>query len=69
MQALIWIGAAVTLAGVAGLVQCGRLSMRAKSLPEAEATALMNRVVRLNLGALGVAVLGLMITVTGLFLR
>ena len=69
MQALIWVGAIVTLAGIAGLVQCGRLSLRAKALGEEEARALMARVVRLNLGAMGVAVLGLMLVVAGLFLR
>ncbi len=69
MQAMIWAGALVTLCGVAGLVQCGRMSLRAKGLEEAEARALMARVVQLNLLAMGGAVIGLMLVVAGIFLR
>ena len=69
MQALIWAGAAVTLCGIGGLVYCGRQSMRAKTLPEAEAKALMESVIRTNLLAMGIAILGLMCVVAGLILR
>ena len=59
MQALIWIGAALTLAGVAGLVWCILLALRARrSGTEDEAMrAALQRVVVLNLAALGVSAL------------
>lgn len=69
ITAMIWGGAFVTLTGVFGLLQCGRLSMKAKSLADAEARALMEKVIRLNLASMGLAVLGLMLVVAGLFLR
>lgn len=69
MGVLIWGGAVVAMAGVLGLAWCARLAMQARSLPEAEARAAMQRVVALNLGSMGVAVLGLMAVVAGLFLR
>lgn len=69
MGALIWGGAAVTLAGVAGLLACALQSMKAKALPEDQARTLMARVVVWNLAAMGVAVLGLMSVVAGLVLR
>jgi hypothetical protein len=69
MDVLIWVGAVVTLGGILGLVQCGRLSMRAKGLGEEEARAAMAKVITLNLTSMGLAVLGLMITIAGLILR
>ena len=69
MAALIWGGAVVALLGVAGLAWCVRLSLRAKKSGEAEARAIMARVVVYNLAAMGVAVLGLLCVVAGLVLR
>ena len=69
MQALIWGGAAVTLLGVAGLMFCAAQSLKARTLPDDQARAAMDRVVTLNLASMGVAVLGLMAVVAGLLLR
>jgi hypothetical protein len=69
MQALIWGGAAVTLLGVAGLMFCAAQSLKARTLPDDQARAVMARVVTLNLASMGLAVLGLMAVVAGLLLR
>lgn len=70
MDWLIWVGAALTLLGVAGLVWCIVLAMRAKraNLPDAEMRATLQRVVVLNMAALAVSGLGLMCVVFGVFL-
>ncbi|MFN3972362.1 MAG: hypothetical protein ACK4L4_13480 [Gemmobacter sp.] len=70
MEWLIWIGAAVALAGVAGLALCIALALRARGagLPDAEMRAALQRVVVLNMAALGVSALGLMLVVTGILL-
>lgn len=69
MDWLIWIGAALTLLGVAGLVWCIVLAMRAKraGLPDAEMRVALQRVVVLNMAALAVSGLGLMCVVFGVF--
>ncbi|MBL4927276.1 hypothetical protein [Fuscibacter oryzae] len=70
MGLLIWIGAALTLAGIAGLVWCIVLAMRLRKagLPDDALRARLQRVVMLNLGALGVSALGLMAVVMGIAL-
>ncbi|QFS82135.1 hypothetical protein FIU97_05030 [Roseivivax sp. THAF40] len=70
METLIWAGAAMSLAGLAGLVFCIVKVARArrKSLPDAELRAELQKVVPLNLGALLLSVLGLMLVVIGIFL-
>lgn len=70
MEILIWIGAGVSLLGVAGLVWCILLAMRArKSGMEDDAMrAELQRVVVLNMAALGVSALGLMMVVAGIIL-
>lgn len=70
MQALIWAGAALTLLGVAGLVYCvlRALKVRRAGLSDDALRAELQRVVLINLGALGVSVLGLMLVVLGIFL-
>lgn len=67
---LIWIGAALTLLGVAGLVGCIVLALRAKraGLPDAEMRAILQRVVILNMAALAISGLGLMCVVFGVVL-
>ena len=70
MEWLVWIGAAVTLAGVAGLV-LSILRVRAARASAADEAALresLRRVIPLNLGALLLSVLGLMMVVVGLLL-
>lgn len=70
MELLIWIGAALTLAGIAGLVWCIVLAMRLRNagLPDDALRTRLQRVVMLNLGALGVSALGLMAVVMGIAL-
>ena len=70
MAMVIWIGAALTLAGVAGLVWCIVLAVRAKrsGLADAAMKAALQRVVALNLGALALSGLGLMLVVVGVIL-
>ena len=70
MALVIWIGAALTLAGVTGLVWCIVLAVRAKrsGLADAAMKAALQRVVALNLGALALSGLGLMLVVVGVIL-
>jgi uncharacterized membrane protein len=70
MQALIWAGAALSLAGVAGLAYCILRATRAKraGLDDAAMRAELQRVVVINLAALGVSALGLMLVVAGVIL-
>lgn len=70
MELVIWIGAGLTLLGVAGLVACIVLAIRARNsgLPDDQIKLALQRVVALNLGALMVSALGLMAVVTGVIL-
>ncbi|WP_137700016.1 hypothetical protein [Marimonas lutisalis] len=70
MQILIWGGAAVTLAGIAGLMWC-ILQVAAAKRENLEEDALRVRLARLvpvNLGALFVSAIGLMMVVIGIAL-
>ena len=70
MAALIWIGTAVTLAGLAGLV----LSIlkvrtaRRDARDDADLKRRLQSIIPLNLGAFLLSALGLMMVMTGLFL-
>ncbi|UWQ19270.1 hypothetical protein [Jannaschia sp. M317] len=70
MTALVWIGAALAAAGLAGLVYCIVIAARAKreGLEGAAMEARLRKLVALNLGALAVSGLGLMMVVLGVFL-
>jgi len=70
MEILIWAGAAVTLAGLAGILGCVVAVIRARraSLPEPELRAQLQRVVAWNLGALLVSALGLGLVAVGILL-
>ena len=70
MAILIWIGTAAALAGVAGLVACILMALRARrSGLEGDAMrAALRRVVTLNLASLGISALGLMCVVAGIML-
>ena len=70
MAVMIWSGAALTLVGVAGLVWCVLLALRARKsgLEDAAMRAALQRVVALNLGALALSGLGLMLVVVGVIL-
>lgn len=71
MQALIWSGTILTLAGVAGLGYCIRRAVAARNagLDDAALRAALQKVVTLNLAALGVSALGLVLVVAGILLR
>jgi hypothetical protein len=71
MDALIWIGAALSLLGIAGLMWCIVLALRARNsgLAEEEISKSLQKVVVYNMGALGVSALGLMTVVLGIFLK
>lgn len=70
MENLIWIGAFVSLIGIAGLVWCIVIAARAKraGLSDDELKARLQKVVAINLGALLVSAMGLMMVVTGIML-
>ena len=70
MDWLIWTGAAVTLAGLAGLVWCilKVAAARRAGLPDADLRARLQRVVALNLGARFLSAIGLMMVVAGILL-
>ncbi|MDJ0827331.1 MAG: hypothetical protein QNJ16_17710 [Rhodobacter sp.] len=70
MDWLIWIGAAVSLLGVAGLIWCIVIVARAKraKLPDDELHSQLRRVIPLNMGALFLSAIGLMMVVIGITL-
>jgi len=71
MGVLIWIGAALTLVGVALLVWCVVEGMKARrsGLAGDALRARLQRVIAVNLGALMLSALGLMAVVLGIVLR
>lgn len=70
MEMLVWIGAAVSVTGLAGLVYCILRVLKAKraGLDDAALRAAVAKVVPLNLGALFLSVIGLMMVILGIFL-
>jgi len=70
MEALVWIGAAVSLMGVAGLIACIVTVARARraGLEDAALRARLQKVVVWNFAALLVSALGLMMVVLGIML-
>lgn len=70
MQALIWIGAGLTLLGLVGLGYCILRATRARSagLDDAAMRAELQRVVTINLAAVGLSALGLAAVVAGILL-
>ena len=71
MDWLIWIGAAVSLGGIAGLLRCIQLALRARrsGLDSTAMRARLQQIVTFNLAALGVSALGLMLVVMGIILN
>lgn len=67
---LIWGGAALSVAGLIGLIWCITKVWRARAagLDDADMRAVMARVLPLNLAALFVSVIGLMLVIVGIFL-
>ncbi|ETA53838.1 hypothetical protein [Ponticoccus alexandrii] len=70
MDWLVWVGAALSLAGLLGLIWCIVTVWKARrSAADDEALrAIVRRVVPLNMAALGLSVLGLMMVILGIFL-
>ncbi|GAA6199581.1 hypothetical protein [Aquicoccus sp. SU-CL01552] len=67
---MIWAGVAMSLAGLAGLIWCILRVARARraKLPDDQLRAVLKSVLPINLGALGLSVLGLMLVGAGSFL-
>ncbi|MGB3176969.1 MAG: hypothetical protein WBC68_04785 [Albidovulum sp.] len=70
MEWMIWVGAIVTLAGLAALIWCilGVNRARRAGLSDAELRARLQKAVTLNLGALLLSALGLIMVVMGIAL-
>jgi len=70
MEALIWIGVALVVLGILGLIYCIVVAARARSAGlEGEAMeARLRKLVAFNLGSLALSGLGLMLVVVGIFL-
>jgi hypothetical protein len=70
MAIMIWVGAALAMLGVAGLIFCILQAMRAKreGLTGAAMQARLQKVVAWNVGALAVSGLGLMLVIVGVIL-
>lgn len=71
MDVLIWVGTALTLGGIAGLVGCIVATARARraGLEDAALRARLKRIVAYNLGALMLSALGLMCVTAGVMLN
>lgn len=67
---IVWAGAAVSVAGLLGLVWCIVRVARArrKNLDDEALRAVVQSVLPYNLGALLLSVLGLMLVMAGIFL-
>ena len=70
MDILIWIGAAISLAGLGGIIACIARTVRARraGLDDAALRATLKRVVTLTLVALLVSAVGLMCVMLGITL-
>lgn len=70
MEVLIWIGTALTVAGILGLLWCVKLvlAIKKRNLPDPETKTAMQRVIALNMAALFISAIGLMMVVVGVIL-
>ncbi|WP_417211320.1 hypothetical protein [Antarctobacter sp.] len=70
MAGLIWGGAALSAAGLGGLIWCivRVWGARRAGLSDEDLREVVRRVVPLNMGALMLSVLGLMMVILGIFL-
>ena len=70
MDTLIWIGAAVTVLGFAGIVWSivAVMKVRKAGLDDAALRTRLNGILPLNLGALFLSLIGLMMVVVGIIL-
>ncbi|WP_424987794.1 hypothetical protein [Microbulbifer sp. S227A] len=69
-ETMVWIGAAVSLAGLVGLIWCILRVAKARraKLSDDEMRAMLQSVLPLNIGALFLSVIGLMLVVVGVIL-
>lgn len=67
MEWIIWLGAAISVAGLGGLITCIVIAAKAKraNLSDDAMRARLQRAVVLNMGALFLSVIGLMLVVIG----
>ena len=70
MTALIWGGAALSVAGLVGLVWCIVRVWKARraDLSDEDLRTVVRKVVPLNMGALFLSVIGLMMVILGIFM-
>lgn len=70
MEMLIWGGAAVSLAGLCGLIWCivRVAGARRRNLPEEELAEVVRGILPWNMAALFLSVIGLMMVVVGILL-
>ena len=70
MAAMIWVGVALTAAGLGALIWCIVVAARARAagLEGAAMEARLRRLVAVNLGALAASALGLMLIAAGAIL-
>ncbi len=70
MEMLIWIGALISLIGVAGLVWCVLAAARARreNLDDGPMKSRLQMLVAWNMAALAVSAIGLMMVVIGILL-
>lgn len=69
-ETLVWIGAAVSLVGLAGLVWCILRVVRARraKLPNEDMRAVLQSVLPINMAALFLSVIGLILVAVGVIL-
>ncbi|UZD91684.1 hypothetical protein [Cognatishimia activa] len=68
MEWLVWIGTAISLVGLAGLIMSivRVAGLKKQNLPDEELRAAVQKVMPLNLGSLFLSVIGLMTVMVGI---
>ena len=68
MEWLVWVGTAISLVGLAGLITSiiKVAGLKKKDLPDEELRAAVQKVMPLNLGSLFLSVIGLMTVMVGI---
>lgn len=70
MEIIVWIGAALSVLGICGIIYSIVAVTRAKraNLPDEELRARIAKILPINLGALFVSMIGLMAVIVGVML-
>ncbi|MEL6685295.1 MAG: hypothetical protein AAFN63_11585 [Pseudomonadota bacterium] len=70
MEIIVWIGAALSVLGICGIIYSIVAVARAKraNLPDEELRARIAKILPINLGALFVSMIGLMAVIVGVML-